>query len=128
MEQTERLYTDFGYEILRGTLLPELLGNEEADILYWGGKVIARKYPLETVEDIQDFFHKAGWGELTILKRKKREMAFELDHPASGEKSFNFQLEAGFLAQQLEIQTGKFTETFIIPKKSQLTFQVHWDK
>lgn len=62
----------FGYNLLRETLIPELLGSEESDILYWGGKRIARKYPAADIDEMIHFFQEAGWGHLEWTNDKKK--------------------------------------------------------
>ncbi|MFB4165420.1 DUF2507 domain-containing protein [Alteribacillus sp. JSM 102045] len=129
MEEKENNNSNFSYTLLRNTLIPELLGQEEADILYWGGKTIARKYPAENIEDILTFFQKAGWGELTAAKEKRREFHFDLKLPQAKEhQEMDRHLEAGFLAEQIEKLKGKTAETYIMEKKKQITFEVHWDR
>ena len=68
----------FAYELLREELLPDLIGNDLDGILYWSGRNLARKYPLETIEEVIQFFEKAGWGTLSIVEHKRREMQFQL--------------------------------------------------
>ena len=68
----------FAYELLREELLPDLIGNDLDGILYWSGRNLARKYPLETIEEVIQFFEKAGWGTLSIIEHKRREMQFQL--------------------------------------------------
>ena len=125
----------FGYELLRETLLPEILGEETPKILYWAGKHIARKYPLDSISDIIDFFQQAGWGELQIVKESKSELMAELSSDIitkriKSKASTNFQLEAGFLAQQIERQKEVVTETFEHPRKrsTKVQFTIKWDK
>ena len=125
----------FGYELLRETLLPEILGEETPKILYWAGKHIARKYPLDSISDIIDFFQQAGWGELQIVKESKSELMAELSSDIitkriKSKESTNFQLEAGFLAQQIERQKEVVTETFEHPRKrsTKVQFTIKWDK
>jgi predicted hydrocarbon binding protein len=127
--------SSFGYEIIREILLPDLLGKETASILYWAGKSLARKYPLETMEEIISFFEKAGWGTLTIVSEGKDELEFELTSPLiitrlSYKEDCTFQLEAGFLAQQIEQQKKRITEAYEQPKKraKKVVFTVKWDK
>ena len=55
----------FAYELLREELLPDLIGNDSDGILYWAGRNLARKYPLETIEEVIQFFEKVGWGTLS---------------------------------------------------------------
>jgi predicted hydrocarbon binding protein len=125
----------FGYELLRETLIPEILGEETPKILYWAGKHIARKYPLDSISDLIIFFQQAGWGDLQIVKESKSELIAELSsdiisHRIKSKASTNFQLEAGFLAQQIERQKEVVTETFEHPRKRSSTkvqFTIKWD-
>ena len=48
----------FAYELLREELLPDLIGNDLDGILYWSGRNLARKYPLDTIEEVIQFFEK----------------------------------------------------------------------
>jgi predicted hydrocarbon binding protein len=127
--------SSFGYEIIREILLPDLLGKETASILYWAGKSLARKYPLKTIEDVITFFDKAGWGTLTIISESKDELEFELTSPLiaarlAHKENCTFQLEAGFLAQQIELQKSLVTEAYEQQKKraKKIVFTVKWDK
>ena len=126
--------TLFGHELIRNDLLHELLGKDAPEILYWAGKKLARQYPLETNEDIIRFFKEADWGELTIVEQKRREMKFELSgrlvaYRIKESKNSTFQLEAGFLAQQLEMQKKVISEAFEHPQKrsQKVEFTVKWD-
>jgi predicted hydrocarbon binding protein len=125
----------FGYELIREILLPDLLGKETTPVLYWAGKSLARKYPLETMEEIIAFFEKAGWGTLTIVSEGKNELEFELTSPLiaarfSYKEDCTFQLEAGFLAQQIEQQKKLVTEAYEQQKKraKKVIFTVKWDR
>jgi predicted hydrocarbon binding protein len=125
----------FGYELLREVLLPEILGRETASILYWAGKGLARKYPLQSIEDMITFFHQSGWGTLQLKSEKKDELEFELSSPLIADRfkvhpDCHFQLEAGFLAQQIEQQKQVITEAYEHPKKrlSIVSFTVRWDR
>ncbi|MDG4656583.1 YslB family protein [Ectobacillus antri] len=124
----------FAYELIREELLPDLMGKEASRILYWAGKNLARKYPVETVEDILAFFEKAGWGTLTIVEQKRREMQLELTGPLVTERYRNkrettYQMEAGFIAQQLQQQRKVITEAYEEQKKrsNKVLFIVQWD-
>lgn len=124
----------FGYELLREQLIPELLGKDTPEVLYWAGKRLARKYPMQSQEEIIDFFARASWGTLLIKKESKDEIEFELTSPlmvsrVKSKAEHFFQLEAGFLAQQIESQKQAVTEAFEHPvKKSQkVQFTVKWD-
>ncbi|MCM3768364.1 YslB family protein [Neobacillus niacini] len=125
----------FGYELIREVLLPEILGKDTPEILYWAGKRLARKYPLETMELIIEFFTKASWGELAIKNETKNVLELELESPlivsrVKAKAEHFFQLEAGFLAQQIEQQKDAIAETFEHPikKSNKVLFTVKWDR
>ncbi|WP_245805865.1 YslB family protein [Bacillus alkalicellulosilyticus] len=126
--QSEEQVPLFGYHLIRNVLLHELLGKEHDHILYWTGKTIARSYPMSTITGIIDFFQKAGWGELEVKKQGKDEISFLL-YPSVSKKQFNvsYQLEAGFLAEQIEKQTGCITETATTEKREYIQFSVKTD-
>ncbi|MFC4321005.1 YslB family protein [Litchfieldia salsa] len=125
----------FGYELIREDVLTDLLGKNASQLLYWAGKNLARKHPLHSVEDIISFFEKAGWGSLTVDRIKKNEMEFHLTGELVAvrmkkKEEHSFQLEAGFLAQQIQQQTDQLTESYEQHKKRafQVIFTVKWDK
>ncbi|UOY94236.1 YslB family protein [Ectobacillus sp. JY-23] len=124
----------FAYELIREELLPDLMGKEASRILYWAGKNLARKYPVDTVEDILAFFEKAGWGTLSIVEQKRRELQLELTGPLVTERyrskrETTYQMEAGFIAQQLQQQRKVITEAYEEQKKrsNKVLFIVQWD-
>ncbi|MCQ6273472.1 YslB family protein [Bacillus sp. V3B] len=119
---------------MREVLLPEILGDDAPAILYWAGKQLARKYPLKNSEEIIDFFKQAGWGNLTIISETKNEYKLELSSTAiskrlQSKEEHHFQLEAGFLAEQMEILKQVVSETFEHPRKrsGKVLFTVKWD-
>ncbi|MGV3488386.1 MAG: YslB family protein [Tuberibacillus sp.] len=128
--------TSFGVELLRSVLLPELLGEDIAAILYWSGRKMARQYPFNTLEDVILFFEKAGWGNLIQTEESRGKMRFELssdlvtarltDNPES-----SFTLESGFLAEQLQNIKGYNTEAYTEIKNSRsskkVLFLIKWD-
>lgn len=125
----------FGYELLREVLIPDLLGKDAPQLLYWAGKSMARKFPLESSDEIISFFQQAGWGTLSINKHDKNVMEFYLQGEfiqtrLQGKQETNFQLEAGFLAQQIQTQNRCITEAFEQQKKktSTVVFTVKWDR
>lgn len=125
----------FGYELIREVLLHDLLGNEAPEILYWAGKRLARMYPLETAGQIAEFFINAGWGSLSIANKSKHELEMILSSPLIAgrlQKNNNctFQLEAGFIAQQIEFQKEVICEAFEHPRKKtgKILITVKWDK
>lgn len=135
LSDEEQKISTFGYELIREVLLPDILGKDTPEILYWAGKRLARKYPLETIEDVIQFFSRAAWGALAVKNEKKDEMEFELNSPlmvsrVKSKAEHFFQLEAGFLAQQIENQKEVIAETFEHPVKHarNVLFTVKWDK
>lgn len=124
----------FGYELIREILIPDILGEETPKILYWAGKSLARKYPLDSISDIIAFFKQAGWGDLAVIKEDKNEQILELwsdiiAKRIKANKNTTFQLEAGFLAQQYERQKQQITEAFEHPRKrsAKVQFTIKWD-
>ena len=98
----------FSSELLRDALLPELLGKEN-NILYWSGKRLARIFPLAKDEDLPIFFEQAEW-------------RMQLNPKA------DFLLEAGFLAETIQLQLGFVTEAIIEKQTSNtVTFLIQVD-
>ncbi|WP_420489927.1 YslB family protein [Neobacillus vireti] len=129
-----RTISIFGYELIREILLPEILGKETPEILYWAGKRLARMYPLADFDQVIDFFNRASWGQLEIKKETKHEIEIELSSQlivskVKSKAEYFFQLEAGFLAQQIELQKGVVAEAFEHPvkKSNKVQFTVKWD-
>lgn len=125
----------FGYELIREVLLHDLLGTEAPEILYWAGKRLARKFPLGSAEHIVEFFQNAGWGNLSIKNETKNEIEMELSSNLIADRCKNndgctFQLEAGFIAQQIEFQKDVICEAFEHPRKKtgKIQITVKWDK
>lgn len=105
----------FGYELMRDILLPEILGKHTTDVLYWGGKSLARKFPLVSLEEMEAFFLEAGWGKLNLTDDKKDEQIFILSGPFIERRlalktDISFKMEAGFLAEQVQSQKKVVTE------------------
>ncbi|WP_245602170.1 YslB family protein [Peribacillus kribbensis] len=124
----------FGYDLIREYLLNEILGQDAPQLLYWGGKQLARKFPLNSVEEICEFFRNAGWGSLEQIKLSRDESLFELSgEPVLRRLSINtdchFQLEAGFLAQQFQYQKRVSSEAVEERKKrsKKVSLIVKWD-
>ncbi|WP_053364280.1 YslB family protein [Bacillus sp. FJAT-27251] len=124
----------FGHELIRGVLLQELLGKDAPEILYWAGKKLARLYPLDNFDDVVHFFQEADWGRLAVKEEKRREIHLELTgHLVTARlkegKNLTFQLEAGFLAQQMERLKSTPAEAFEHPHKrsGKIEFTVKWD-
>ncbi|WP_200411404.1 YslB family protein [Virgibacillus salexigens] len=109
VSEIEELHTaGAGYDILRYIGLPELLGKESPTLLYFMGRMLARKFELQTIEDIVFIFDNLGWGKLELVKDKRKEMTFQLMSDSIAKRlnaSFEaeFRLECGFLAEALQI-------------------------
>ncbi|WP_173915902.1 DUF2507 domain-containing protein [Halobacillus sp. Marseille-Q1614] len=99
--------TGAGYDLLRYYTLPDFLGKEAPYLLYFMGKNIARETKIESFEELFEFFQYMGWGELQLVKEKKRTLTFHL-HGHIVEKRLtqklfpvDFRLECGFLSEVL---------------------------
>ena len=124
----------FGYELIRDMLLPDLLGKDHTQLIYWAGKQLARKFTIDTQEDIAQFFKEAGWGELELMAQNKYEVKYSIRGEMVARrldlnKDATFQLEAGFLAEQIQRQKGKTAEAIEEQKKKkEIMITVQWDK
>ncbi|KRM71556.1 hydrocarbon binding protein, V4R domain [Lacticaseibacillus brantae DSM 23927] len=104
----------FGQIALRDLVLPDLLGDEQSDILYWAGRSLAEKLPTKEA-DIPGLFAQLGLGTLANQSQKRQQREYRLDGStvAARLKDFDkpdFQLEAGLLAQLLQQQLGVVVE------------------
>lgn len=123
----------FGYELIRDSLLPNLLGKEIHEILYWAGKELARQYPVADFDDLALFFKKACFGDLVLVKEKKHQKMFTITGPTVTTRiqngNPNFSLEAGFLAEQMQMQQELYAEAIaeINPRTNIVTLILQWD-
>ncbi|WP_227936664.1 YslB family protein [Alkalihalobacillus deserti] len=125
----ERQTKQFGYDLIRNDVLKDVLGKEHDSILYWIGKSLARKYAVATIEELFQFFEDANWGTLAQIKDKKQVQVFELSGPWMDKQDTRcYQLEAGFLAQQLEIWYNCVTGSTYTVKKEVIQFIVELDR
>jgi predicted hydrocarbon binding protein len=125
----------FGYELLLNKVIPEILGRETAQMLYWAGRTIGKSTKHHSIEDIIKFFTKAGWGVLVLEKEKDEEYQFSLssrviEERIKANKDTTFQLEAGFLAGNIEQMLGFAAETHedVKARKGKVILTVRWDK
>ena len=105
----------FALTLLRDRLLPELLQDDESEIIYWAGKALARDVDLTGVMALETFFMDAAFGFLTLTSKKPTEQVWRLDCPVVSARfdennHASFALEAGFLAQQTQQQLGTGAE------------------
>jgi predicted hydrocarbon binding protein len=124
----------FGYELIREILLDDILGKDSFQILYWAGKQLARKFPLNGEQEVVAFFQNAGWGHLEIIKQSKTQMELLLTGDLISRRldfhpDCHFQLEAGFLAEQFTQQRKYLSEASeeIKHRAKKVTFTIQWD-
>ncbi|SPJ44285.1 Glycine/serine hydroxymethyltransferase [Leuconostoc carnosum] len=132
--QTNFQVNSFALTLLRDGLLKNLLQEDYPHILYWAGKEIARQFPTDTLSSVIEFFEHSGFGNLEIASQDSKNQRWYLTgelvkQRISLDKTADFSLEAGFLAQQLEVQTGAIAEaTFKLMKKNEgVSFEVVTD-
>ncbi|MBS9334457.1 YslB family protein [Fructobacillus sp. M1-13] len=107
----------FASLLLRDALLQNLLTDDYANITYWAGKELARQFPLESIAEIANFFEQAGFGNLTITYQGEAEQQWLVAGPVIKDRlalnrQADFSLEAGFLAQQVELQNEAIAESY----------------
>lgn len=120
-----------GYDVLRYISLPELLGSEANTLLYFMGKNLARRLISHTLEDIYHIYDRLGWGRLELVKEQKKSLTFHLMadsvvHRLKAPINAEFRLEAGFLAESIQVVKGKPCECVeeINRKIHQIQFKV----
>lgn len=115
-----------GILLLRDSLLPNLLKEDQSDILYWAGKELARSHTFTSLEDIISAVKEASFGTLTLLEQKKSSYLFQLHgeivHSRLSEHTdADFALETGFLAQAIQTYTETYTEgSFNVVRKKKV--------
>ena len=101
----------FPYLLIRDMLLTDILGEEAEDILYWSGKKLARQLQIENKEELYSLFTKCGLGILEQIETDKNKTIFHLTgdivQTRLSNETASFQLEAGFLAEQLTLIENK---------------------
>ena len=113
LEQVDE-HVYFLNQLYRDFLLPEILGEDNATILYWAGKRIARHYNLVAFEDLKEFFQIAEFGKIVKVKEKRVSISFELSGQIVVDRlnsdSREFSLESGMIAEVVQKETGRTTE------------------
>lgn len=125
----------FGYELVREHVINDILGKDSFQILYWAGKQLARKFPLNSIDESIEFFRSAGWGNLSISKESKNDYELSLTGEIIARRmdlnsECHFQLEAGFLAEQCAMQKKLTSEAVCNIKKraKKVLITVQWDQ
>ena len=119
----------FALTLLRDRLLPELLQDDQSEIIYWAGKTLARDVDLHGISAIEAFFQETGFGTLTLTTQKPTMQKWRLDGPIvqarfSENPEASFALEAGFIAQQTQQQIGFGAEAQWEASKQAVTLTV----
>jgi len=114
----------FPLEVLRDRLLPNLFQENESEISYWAGKSLAQTETFSNDAEIIAFFAAAGFGDLEAIKTTTTDAEWHLSGPivmarAINEREATFSLEAGFLAQALEMVMNRPVEAIseVVRKK-----------
>lgn len=124
-----------GYEFLRSELIPDLLGNDTNEILYWAGRKLASRHPVKSIEELPSLFSDLAFGTLILQKQNKNEATYELASELIQKRiefynNVSFALEAGFLAQQFQEHKQCITEChydFNKGKIPKVLLQLKWD-
>lgn len=133
-EEKELQVPMFGYELIREIVLEDILGKDSPQILYWSGKQLARRFPLNDRNELASFFESAGWGTLEFIKEKKEEVEYSLGGTVVQRRfelfdNNHFQLEAGFLAEQYKLLMKCNAEAAVeVKNRSQkAVITIKWD-
>ena len=115
-------------QLYRDFLLPTILGDDNAPILYWAGKRIARHYDLANFEDLSDFFAMAEFDKLEKVKERRSSITFELSGQTVEDRlnsdSKEFSLESGMIAEAVQKETERVTESEINILKKEKKVQI----
>lgn len=107
--------------VLRDVLIPSILGEETSGILYWAGKDLAHQFSVSNEDQLVTLFNQLGFGTLTKQKSSAKQQTWQLGGPIVEQRlkfdHVDFNLEAGFIAQQLELQTNATTEAQVVEQK-----------
>ncbi|MDR0899894.1 MAG: YslB family protein [Lactobacillaceae bacterium] len=120
----------FAAILMKDIFLTELLEEDRAEILYFGGRSLARQFASNTLMGIEEFFNKAGWGDLEMSSQKETSQSWVLTGDGLTARFLaleepTFYLEAGFIAQQITQQLGRNVEAgYQINGQKSVTFDV----
>jgi len=104
-----------GYHFLRETLTNCLLGESESPILYWLGKDMGRKIPIQSAGGIILPFIRLGLGQLDLLTESGDRIQYKLSHTiysyqTAERLSKALSLECGIIAGAIEQWQNKETD------------------
>jgi len=105
-----------GHDVLRYISMPNFLGNEKDSILYFIGRNLARQIEINTLDDLYYLFNKFRWGNLEMVKDRRRTLTFHLMSDDVAQRilspfDVDFRLESGFLAEAIEKITNRPCES-----------------
>lgn len=104
-----------GHDVLRYISMPKFLGDEKDTILYFIGRQLARQIEIESLDDLNYLFQTLQWGQLELVKDRRRSLLFHLMSDELVERMMSpievdFRLEAGFIAEAIEKITQRSCE------------------
>lgn len=108
-----------GYHLLRETLTNTLLGDSESPILYWLGKEIGEKIPIQSSAGIVLPFMRLGLGQLDLIEESDLRIHYKLSHAifpymTDQRLSRSLSLECGIIAGAIERWRGKETTAQLV--------------
>lgn len=119
--------------ILRDVVLPDILGNDTKEILYWEGKKLFTNFldEIQNEEELINFFENSGFGQLEVKKAATKYFEFILsgdivisrlqaEHP-------EFDLETGFLCEFVQTITNSYCISSINLKSKSVVISIDID-
>ncbi|MDF2682942.1 MAG: hypothetical protein K0R47_4132 [Brevibacillus sp.] len=108
-----------GYHLFRETLTNTLLGDSESPILYWLGKDIGEKIPIQSSTGIVLPFMRLGLGQLDLMEESELRIHYKLSHaifPYMTDQRLSraLSLECGIIAGAIEQWRGKETTAQLV--------------
>lgn len=95
--------------VLRDMVIPNILGDDTAAILYWAGRNLANNFALPDPHTLSEFCQKMHWGTLELTRQGRYKEVYKLSGDDVHQRltldpAAVFQLEAGFIAQTRQLQ------------------------
>lgn len=133
-DETDQDVSYDGIALLRDTLLPNLLKEDQSDILYWAGKELAREFSFADFAELERTMEKMSFGRLKLEEEKKSTYSIQLTglvvkNRLEKKQGADFSLETGFLAQAIQQLTGHYSEGswHSLPKSSRVDIRIESD-
>ncbi|EXJ23162.1 hypothetical protein ADIAL_1309 [Alkalibacterium sp. AK22] len=104
-----------GLALIRDTLLPNLLKEDQSAILYWAGKELARDFAFSDFQELAQAVKRLSFGTIELKEHKKTAYRIHLTGAAiesrlKRNQKADFSLEAGFLAEAIQQLSGYYSE------------------